>query len=183
MTKANPILVDVDGYEPRYDEFKAWAAAAAPLFLDAHLIPGSKDFLTTISLKIRYLGTKIMLHCKLSRCKERREHPAAAKIISTSCSQILRLSWKMLEDERFVRGYVCDVVVIPIVFLVVTMAPMPDMQKEAVEILKLMRPRREGIWDSTVVVEMVEKILTPEGQNALKKLRKKYVSSSQAQEN
>lgn len=57
------------------------------------------------------------------------------------------------------RGFVFDNGIIPCVFDVVLLCPEQDLRKEALEILRQLVPRREGIWCSVTLLKKAEEML------------------------
>lgn len=75
---------------------------------------------------------------------------------------ILDFSRRLVAHPGFSKGFVFDIGIISSLSLVVMLCPDRGLRMEAVEVLKAMRPRREGIWDSRVCAETGEKTLTKE---------------------
>jgi hypothetical protein len=66
----------------------------------------------------------------------------------------------------FSKGFVFDIGIISSLSLVVMLCPDRGLRIEAVEVLKSMRPRREGVWDSRVCAEAGEKSIAREEREA-----------------
>jgi hypothetical protein len=75
---------------------------------------------------------------------------------------ILAFSRRLVAHPGFSRGFVFDLGIISSLSLVVMLCPDRGLRREAVEVLKAMRPRREGVWDSRVCAEAGEKSLAKE---------------------
>lgn len=75
---------------------------------------------------------------------------------------ILDFSRRLVAHPRFSKGFVFDTGIISSLSLVVMLCPDRGLRREAVEVLKAMRPRREGVWDSRVCAEAGEKSIAKE---------------------
>jgi hypothetical protein len=75
---------------------------------------------------------------------------------------ILTFSGRLVAHPGFSKGFVFDIGIISSLSLVVMLCPDRGLRREAVEVLKAMRPRREGVWDSRVCAEAGEKSLAKE---------------------
>ncbi|PMD37946.1 hypothetical protein L207DRAFT_635387 [Hyaloscypha variabilis F] len=75
---------------------------------------------------------------------------------------ILDFSRRLVAHPRFSKGFVFDIGIISSLSVVVMLCPDRGLRREAVEVLKEMRPRREGVWDSRVCAEAGEKSIVKE---------------------
>ncbi|KAE9368247.1 hypothetical protein N431DRAFT_414539 [Stipitochalara longipes BDJ] len=75
---------------------------------------------------------------------------------------ILDFSRRLVAHPGFSKGFVFDTGIISSLSLVVMLCPDRGLRREAVEVLKDMRPRREGVWDSRVCAEAGEKSIAKE---------------------
>jgi hypothetical protein len=64
-----------------------------------------------------------------------------------------------LEEKDFSKGFVFDNGIISCVFDVVLLCPEEDLRRKAVEILRQLRPRREGLWCSVTLLKEAEEML------------------------
>jgi hypothetical protein len=64
-----------------------------------------------------------------------------------------------MAENAFSRGFVFDNGILSCVFDVVLLCPEQDLRREAVEILRQLVPRREGIWCSATLLKNAEEIL------------------------
>jgi hypothetical protein len=79
---------------------------------------------------------------------------------------ILNFSRRLVAQPAFSKGFVFDIGIISSLSLVVMLCPDRGLRKEAVEVLKSIRPRREGVWDSRVCAEAGEKSIAKEERQA-----------------
>ncbi|KAH8755162.1 hypothetical protein BGZ57DRAFT_772975 [Hyaloscypha finlandica] len=75
---------------------------------------------------------------------------------------ILDFSQRLVAHPKFSKGFVFDMGIISSLSLVVMLCPDRGLRREAVEVFKAMRPRREGVWDSRVCAEAGEKLIVEE---------------------
>jgi hypothetical protein len=75
---------------------------------------------------------------------------------------ILNFSRRLVAHSRFSKGFVFDIGIISSLTHVFMLCPDRGLKEEAVEVLKSMRPRREGVWDSRVCAEAGEKSIAKE---------------------
>jgi len=90
------------------------------------------------------------------------DHPLACwdeDVLQRTCQEIIRLSSKVMAEKNFSKGFVFDNGIISCVFDVVLLCPEQDLRKEALEILRQLVPRREGIWCSVTLLKKAEEIL------------------------
>ncbi|KAH6711818.1 hypothetical protein BKA61DRAFT_578248 [Leptodontidium sp. MPI-SDFR-AT-0119] len=75
---------------------------------------------------------------------------------------ILNFCRRLMFHPGFLRGFVFDAGVIPPLLKIVLLCPERMLRREAIEVLKSMAPRREGMWDSRVCAEAGEKCMAME---------------------
>ncbi|KAH7318986.1 hypothetical protein BKA65DRAFT_541174 [Rhexocercosporidium sp. MPI-PUGE-AT-0058] len=78
---------------------------------------------------------------------------------------ILSFCRRLVSHPGFLRGFVFDTGVIPPLLKIVLLCPERMLRKEAIDILRSMAPRREGMWDSRVCAEAGEKCIAMEDSN------------------
>jgi hypothetical protein len=77
--------------------------------------------------------------------------------------ELIDLSKLVIADSGFRRAFVFDCGIIPGLFIVVAAAVDMGTRKEALEVLRSTVPRREGVWDSTALVQIGENLLRGTG--------------------
>jgi hypothetical protein len=83
-------------------------------------------------------------------------------ILFPTVHAILDFTCRLVAHPGFSKGFVFDIGIISSLSLVVMLCPDRKLRKEAVKVLKSMRPRREGVWDSRVCAEAGEKSIAKE---------------------
>jgi hypothetical protein len=75
---------------------------------------------------------------------------------------ILDFSRRLVAHPRFSKGFVFDLGIIPPLSMISMMCPDKVLRKEAIEVLRSMASRREGMWDSRVCAEAGDRCLARE---------------------
>jgi hypothetical protein len=78
---------------------------------------------------------------------------------SSSVTRILALSRELVAAPGFSRSFVCGNGIIQTIWIVVMLCQDNSHRIEAVDILKSMVPRIEGIWHSSLVASIGEQLL------------------------
>jgi hypothetical protein len=128
----------------------------------------TQQFIPTTTLQIQALATSVTLQRSLGLGAEGVEdqfgvdHPLACwdeDVLQRTCKEIISFSSKLMADKAFSKGFVFDNGIISCIFDVVLLCPEQDLRKEAVEILRQLVPRREGIWSSVTLLKKSEEML------------------------
>jgi hypothetical protein len=114
----------------------------------------TQQFIPTTTLQIQALATSVTLQRSLGLGAEGVEdqfgidHSLACwdeDVLQRTCQGIIWLSSKVMAEKTFSKRFVFDNGIISCVFDAVLLCPGQDLRKEAIEILKQLVPRREGI--------------------------------------
>jgi hypothetical protein len=114
----------------------------------------TQQFIPTTTLQIQALTTSVTLQRRLGLGAEGVEdqfgidHSLACgdeDVLQRTCQEIIWLSSKVMAEKTFSKRFVFDNGIISCVFDAVLLCPGQDLRKEAIEILKQLVPRREGI--------------------------------------
>jgi len=128
----------------------------------------TQEFIPATTLQIQALATSVTLQRSLGLGAEGVEdqfgidHPLAywdEDVLRRTCQEIIWMSSKLLAKKNFSRGFVFDTGIISCIFDVVLLCPDEDLRKEAVDILRQLVPRREGIWCSVTLLKSAEEML------------------------
>ena len=144
-------------YEEMTAQLRQWRTAFAPLFTKA-CTPGSKDFVAAATLRIQDLSSDIALQ----RICANANTMNPSEIFVPESREILTLSKQVLTDPSFRKTFVFDCGVLPGLFIVLFTCLDMRLRKEALQVLREMVPRREGVWDSLTIVRMGERVLQME---------------------
>ncbi|KAK0130446.1 hypothetical protein ONS96_000965 [Cadophora gregata f. sp. sojae] len=75
---------------------------------------------------------------------------------------ILKFCRRMMSHPSFFKGFVFDAGVIPPLLKIVLLCPDRALKKEAIDVLRSIAPRREGMWDSRICADAGEKCIAME---------------------
>ncbi|KAF4629527.1 hypothetical protein G7Y89_g8610 [Cudoniella acicularis] len=136
---------------------REWRAAFAPLYSECCSSIGSKDFVAAATLRVSGLSTEIAARRLGMKEKD------SPDLFATESREILDLSRIVIADPSFRKIFVFDCGVVPAIFIVVASCRNLELQKEALALLKTTVPRREGTWDSVILVQYGEQTLKAAG--------------------
>jgi hypothetical protein len=136
-----------------------WMAAFQPLY--ERITERSKDrsYIAAKMLRVQALQTYLLLHGPLKPNLPTDMWATSDEILESVCQEILALCSEIIADERFTAGLMFTFGLIPGLFVVTLSAPMKATGWMAIGLLKSMRGRVEGTWDSEGVAKMGEGIL------------------------
>jgi hypothetical protein len=132
---------------------RKWKEAFAPLYNESLSLVGSgNNFVGEAMLRVQAIVMDLAVR--------RVGGEAGINLSSTSFDQdsleVLGLCRCVAADPSFRRTFVFDCGIVPGLFIVFSTSQNKTIQAEALRILKSIVPRREGVWDSTALVEMAE---------------------------
>jgi hypothetical protein len=134
-------------------QLRQWRVAFAPL--SARCVSGSLIFVATLRIQA------LSFHFAARRILQK-ELKSSDSFIADS-RELIDLSKLVIADSGFRRAFVFDCGIIPGLFIVVAAAVDMGTRKEALEVLRSTVPRREGVWDSTALVQIGENLLRGTG--------------------
>ena len=113
----------------------------------------TSDSIAATTLRVRALSTE------LASQRVCATEPSSSHLLNTMSHELVDLSKRVAADPSFVKSFVWDCGIVP--GLSIVMASCTDMciQKEALQLLKQIVPRREGVWDSLTAVKFGERCL------------------------
>lgn len=145
-------FTDVEG------ELLQWESAFEPVLKYSRSREGEKYFVGATLLRIHALTLELSIRAtKL----ENSGWPLYDTFLPEYC-EIVGLCQAVANHPRFVRSYVFDVGIVPILFLVVVKCRDKMVRQEAILVLKGASPRREGMWDSMMVARIGEVLMRAE---------------------
>jgi hypothetical protein len=122
------------------------------------------EFLGESSSRAASLAVPEVMY-SLPRASSRRSSPTPSFVemnLFPTVHACLQFSRQLAAHPRFSKGFVFDNGVIPCLAAISMMCPDRTLRREAVEVLRSMAPRREGLWDSRVCAEAGDKLLARE---------------------
>jgi hypothetical protein len=123
---------------------------------------GEKDFVGATLLRIHALTLEL---CIRATRLENSGLQSYDVFLPEYC-EIVGLCQTVTIHPRFVRSYVFDAGIVPILFLVVVKCRDKMVRREAIAVLKAASPRREGLWDSMMVARIGEALVKAEEENS-----------------
>jgi hypothetical protein len=79
--------------------------------------------------------------------------------VLSSIPLILKLCHSLVDHHKFVKSFVCDVGIIPMIWAILMTSPDRDQRVDALQVLRKMQPREEGVYNSTHVAEAGEQAI------------------------
>lgn len=99
------------------------------------------------------------------RSSSGRSSPSLAAESSTpfpTVHAILNFCRRLMSHPSFLKGFVFDAGIIPHLLKIVLFCPDRILKQEAIDVLRSIAPRREGMWDSRVCADAGEKCIAME---------------------
>jgi hypothetical protein len=135
-------------------QFAQWHHAFEPLLEYSMTPAGESTFIAAATLHIQALSNDMVI-------SGFGWNTVGRNVNSYMCANtIVALSRRLVEHSNFVKGFVFDIGIIPALVIILMLCPDRGLKRDTVDILKAMMPRREGVWDSRIVAEAGERILT-----------------------
>ncbi|TVY46627.1 hypothetical protein LOCC1_G003298 [Lachnellula occidentalis] len=142
-------------------EFAYWHDAFSPLLNYAMSPLGESMFLGAVTLHVQALAADLLVSgSSASTLSSRRPSYSQSTSAGSSAGNsnrfptiqaILSLSRQLVAHPNFVKGFVFDIGIIPSLTKVIMVCPDRNLKQQAIDVLKSMEPRREGLWDSSAV--------------------------------
>lgn len=145
-------------YTNMSSHFRQWELAFAPLYTESRT-PGSKISIAAATLRVRSLSTELVSQRLCAKA------PASHQLLNTISREMVDLSKFVVADPSFRKSFVLDCGIVPGMSIVIAACMDMSMRKEALEILKDVVPRREGVWDSMSAVKNGEICLQMSGNS------------------
>ena len=142
-----------DMYTTMSSQLRQWRAAFAPLYAESYTSAGSRNSIAAIMLRVQALSTDLAAKRICARGMS-----SSDPFISES-REIIDLSKLVAADPSFRKTFVFDCGIVPGLFIVVFTCLDMSMRKEALDVLRQIVPRREGVWDSSTLVRQGEMAL------------------------
>lgn len=140
-------------------QLRDWFRAFQPLFAFSQTPAGSKDFQAVTTLRLQALACSLLLETSLGLISETASPAPPSEVVAGICAESVRWGRKLVEDKRFLRGFMFDLGIIPSLLVVVIATPQRGIGREVVDILRMASPRREATWDAMQTALMADGIL------------------------
>jgi len=124
---------------------------------------GNQEFITASTLRIHCLAITISLRGAYL------DNDSMYDIFLPEFCEIVALCRSVAGHPLFTRGFVFDASagIIPCLFLVITKCRDRLVRRDAVNVLRMIAPRREGVWHSSMVARIGEELLGVEDEDAV----------------
>jgi len=142
-------------------EFAHWHDAFSPLLNYAMSPAGDGMFIGAVTLHVQALAADLLIS---GSCGSLTSVPGVSSSSSGTGNMnrfptvyaIISFCRRLVAHPRFLKGFVFDIGIIPSLVKVIMVCPDRRLKLEAINVLKSMEPRREGVWDSTAVARAGE---------------------------
>ena len=152
---------------PAAAELRRWSTAFKPIFVQCRSSNVERALLSASLLRSHALTFKIALR---SAFFDPREVHLYGVNLPEYC-EIVALCREVADHPQFSRSFVFDTGIVSTLFVVVTKCLDLAVRKEALSILKMAMPRREGVWDSSMVFKIGEDLIRLEEGGELANMR------------
>lgn len=154
----SPLLRNIDKkardiYSTMCSQLRHWRVAFAPLYAEALTPKGKKDAFAAATLRVRALSTELASERVCAR------DPGSLQSLNIESQEIVDLSKFVTTDPSFRKSFVWDCGIVPGLVIVIAACIDTSIRTEALQILKDIVPRREGVWDSLTAVKFGERCL------------------------
>jgi len=136
-----------------------WMSAFEPLYEKIFLNPRDASFIAVKILRFQGLQTWLLLHGPLRIRLEADVIEPKDGVLDGVCEEMLALAREIVEGEGFTGGFMFNYGLIPGLLVVLLSSERREIGWRAVRVLRCMRGRTEGTWDSEGVAKMGEGIL------------------------
>ena len=136
---------------------RRWDVAFTPLYEKALTQNSKETFAAAAILRVRARSTEL---ASKRVCAQDLSPP---DLFIAESREIVNLSKLVASDPSFRKSFVWDCGIVPGLSIVVAACLDMSIQKEALEVLKQIVPRREGAWDSLTAVKFGERFLRMDG--------------------
>lgn len=137
-----------------------WVAAFEPIF-DRAVASHSRGgpFSAEFTLQLQVLASNLSAQALWSLADDAHQHRTPARDLVADCDAINKLAREIAAEPSFKRTFVWNSGFLQALTATITAAPMVTQRVEALRIVKSVRPRREGAYDSVTLVEPYEYML------------------------
>ena len=142
-----------DIYTIMSSQLRHWRVAFAPLYAETFTPKGKKDAIAAATLRVRALSTELASQRVCARDQ------SSFCFSNIESREIVDLSIFIATDPSFLKSFVLDCGIVPGLSIVIAACIDTSIQKEALQVLKDIVPRREGVWDSLTAVKFGERCL------------------------
>ncbi|KFY89264.1 hypothetical protein V498_06475 [Pseudogymnoascus sp. VKM F-4517 (FW-2822)] len=140
-------------YSTMHSQLRYWRVAFALLYAETLTPKGKKDVFSAATLLVRSLSTEIASQRVCAR------DMSSLHSLNVECRELVDLSKFVATGPSFQKSFVWDCGIVPGLSVVIAACIDTSIRKEALQVLKDIVPRREGVWDSLTAVKFGERCL------------------------
>ena len=144
-----------------HSELEQWNESFSPLWAHSLSPVGDTTFIAATTLRIQALNTELITRRSFPTCP-----PPTFTDSYPAVREILELSRRLVSHPKFQKKFVFDVGIMPSLSIIMFLCPDRALRRQAIDIMKMMVPRREGMWDTRLGVEAGEMCLEQEDRDA-----------------
>ena len=159
-------------------ELRAWKSALEPILQSSRSPAGDHDFVGASTLRAQAIILDTGIRSALLPSSNSTS-PHLYDIFLPEYCEVVALCRSVATHPRFVKTFVFDGKILPLLFAVFMTCRDRVLRKEVIMVWKLTSPRREGIWDSTLLVQIGEGLLKAEEEIDEVKKRNKVLEQLQ----
>lgn len=154
----SPLLRNIDEkardmYSTMSSQLRHWRVAFSLLYAETLTPKGKKDVFAAATLRVRALSTELASQRVCAR------DPSSLYSLNIESREIVDLSKFVATDPSFRKSFVWDCGIVPGLSIVIAACIDTSIRNEALQVLKDIVPRREGVWDSLTAVKFGERCL------------------------
>lgn len=143
------------------EELLRWVSAFEPVLKYSSSPEGEEHFVGATILRIHALTLELSVRAAHFESPS----PHLYDVFLPEYCEIVALCRAVINHPHFVRSYVFDAGIVPVLFIVVVKCRDKLVRREAIAVLKAASPRREGLWDSMMVARIGEALIKAEEEN------------------
>lgn len=159
LERDSPITLDegtIEQFKMISQEQQLWNAAYAPLYAESLQHSGSRDSAAAATLLVQAISTDIAAQFASG---VRFTNADTIGDVNASFHTIIELSKRIMADSSYQRVFVWHCCILPSLFITVAACGNMALRQEALQLLTLSIPRREGTWDSVPLAKIGRMIL------------------------
>ena len=138
------------------EELRLWCKAFNPVLSYARTQAGESGLIGAATLRLHALTLELSLRSRFLDQGKAKSH--YYDIFLPEYCEMVAICREVALHPRFVKSFVFDAGIVPSLFVVITKCRDRMVREEAISILKMANPRREGVWDSLMVAKIGEEL-------------------------
>ncbi len=145
-------------------ELRDWLRAFDPFLKLTRIPEEDNDFVGATILRIHAL----LLKTSLESTTLMSTNTFSYDLFLPEYSEIVYLSGETVKHRSFVKSYVFDAGIVPVLLVVLAKCRDPEVRRDAIEVLKRAGKRREGVWDARMMAGIGEFLIWEDGRRGMR---------------